>query len=145
MIGFKPFQGITPGRSYTPPSTVGFQTWDLESDTGFGGPLLSSEISKLSSFPSHGMTEDMAYNRLAKMYEMVKKMKPQQQGPAAAHTKPEAPGSFQLGGMQGSRVKAYERRIAERVDELKKKQLTRVGTGDKVQQEAKESSKPGRT
>jgi len=52
------------------------------------------------------------------------------------HQQPDAPGEFQLGAMQGHRTSAWERRNIEKMQELEKKKLHRVGTGERFQQEA---------
>ena len=57
---------------------------------------------------------------------------------AKPHTRPEAPGQFVLGSMQGARVRAFERRQAAKAVEETKDDLRRATeTGNPLQQEAK--------
>jgi len=57
---------------------------------------------------------------------------------AKPHTRPEAPGQFVLGSIQGARVRAFERRQAAKAVEETKDDLRRATeTGTPLQQEAK--------
>ena len=59
--------------------------------------------------------------------------------PAAVPT-----GQFQLGNMQGSRVRAFQRRTEQAKEELNKKKLQRVVPSGRTQQQASVVSRAGR-
>jgi len=53
-----------------------------------------------------------------------------------AHHQPVTGGEYQLGNMQGARLRAWERRQLQKQEELQKKKLQVVGPGIRVQKEA---------
>ena len=100
----------------------------------------AQRLTELRKFGSLGYIErDTAYGQMAQLFKNIKGIREMnmrlRRGPMD-HTEPDAPGEFQLGGMQGSRVAAWERRKLEKMQELEKKKLHRVGTGERFQQEA---------
>jgi len=100
---------------------------------------LAKRLTDLRRFGTLGSVErDTAYGQTAELFrrtQWIRDMNMRAREPQM-HTAPDAPGEFQLGGMQGKRVGAWERRKLEKIQELEKKKLHRVGTGERYQQEA---------